>query len=728
LFGEAAKWLAEETRSPRRQSLVRLAKYVSRAAAKTSPFSTFMFTGAGSWSEHRPDPSSITPIEVGRVLEMNGFLLQCLLGALRDDPRLSARLRLRANPTATIHDGMVRFLGAPPGEAIVRVPATATVLDCLRLLHSANTYTLAELVDLLNEGDSDDVAVERFLTTLVGAGLLERQLPVADQAADPLRELADWLAAGTGRDFSDTVTQMTMVRSQLRGPAPLSDAGEEDRRQRALVRALVDLAERAGVPPEIPVRMGKTIVYESAVFTDPVVELPMRRWRPALQDLDVVRRALAVIDAALPLRVALGAYCAQRFGAGSAVPFVLLHGEIVADLSRDAADQTPAARELARFLRLAASLSTYSASLHDSPLTRLRELDRMQRELRQVMLSPAPADRVVRVDPDTLARLSTTWPAWVTTPPSVAWYLQAVDDEQSLRLVVNTLHAGYGRNRSRALHLSSQAGGTDRWDRRRNGANGPLLAELGGLFGYSLNVRLESLPFEIDYPFTVSARTAEQRIPISDLEVVHDVRTGLSRLVATGLKHEVKAFHLGMMAGSLLPPAARLLTRAFGSASLSGASVRRLTSEFGVMSVPDAVTSVPRVEVGRVIVRRAYWRVPVDQVPKRGKGGADADCLLRMVAWLRSHGIPTRCFVRTLAKEVFGLESTASIALDKSHKPMYVDFANLYLLLAFERMLNDCGPVVIFEEALPNPSDPALAASSVTEYVVEVSEPVAGDA
>ena len=54
LFAESAKWLAAESRRPRQQSLIRLAKYAARAAAKISPFSTFTAIGAGTWTEAGP--------------------------------------------------------------------------------------------------------------------------------------------------------------------------------------------------------------------------------------------------------------------------------------------------------------------------------------------------------------------------------------------------------------------------------------------------------------------------------------------------------------------------------------------------------------------------------------------------------------------------------------------------------------------------------------------------
>jgi hypothetical protein len=132
-----------------------------------------------------------------------------------------------------------------------------------------------------------------------------------------------------------------------------------------------------------------------------------------------------------------------------------------------------------------------------------------------------------------------------------------------------------------------------------------------------------------------------------------------------------------------------------------------------------------RVEIGRVVVCRARWVVPTAQVPARPKGEPDAGYLLRMVEWLLAHDIPSRCFVRMNETPTTD-GPDGERRFDKSRKPVYVDFANWYLVQAFERMLAAAGPVVVFEEALPAPEDapdPEHGPASVTEFIVEISAP-----
>lgn len=308
LFGETAKWLADEMHRPRRQSLVRLAKFTARAVAKTSPFSTFTVSGVGTWCAHGPSARFARDVPVRGVLELNGFVLRRLNGALLGDPRLSPRLRPRVNSSAICDNGIIRFLGPSPAEPIVAVPAVPAVVECLRILAGGGCRTLGDLRDALADGVRDDGRIGRFLDGLVELGLLHAQIPAPDLSADPLGDLSGWLAANGGDDFAETTALMNGVRSRLRDPAPVDDLAGHVVRQRALAQAIGELAERAGysTDPDID------LTHENAVAVGVVGEFAMPQWRPALEHLDVLRCALAALDPALPFRVALGAYCAER--------------------------------------------------------------------------------------------------------------------------------------------------------------------------------------------------------------------------------------------------------------------------------------------------------------------------------------------------------------------------------------------------------------------------------
>jgi len=695
LFAETARWLADESRVPRRPALVRLAQYAAGAAARASPASAYQILGRGTWTRRGPDVRLRRPESVVAVTELNGHLLASLRTALREDPRLSTVMPLRLNPSTTRVGDTVRFLGPPPGESVVTVPATRQVLACLGILGDGGTVRREVLRDLLG---TDDPQPDRLIDELVAAGLLERQLARGELGADSLDELCRWLTANGAAERAAAIQR---VRSQLSQPAAVRDVPAHLVAQRPLGGAVDELTEQTGVatPPGDRRRPWQ----EHAVLTDPIGELSAAAWRPALTDLDVVRRLLAVLDPALSLRVALAAYCRDRFGSGARVPFLTLYESIAPGLS--GANSTPGtpANEILELLGAAPG-----AGLGESRLPRLREVARLREDLWRAALVPPGPDGVIRPDIGALERLAASWPPWVGTPRSIACHLQVIPGD-GLRVALNAAHGGHGRDRSRTTHLIRAAGGGVPRDRPAPPIGAcQTIAELGGLFGYSPNARLPAAAYEIDYPYTVSDRPARQRLPLRDLSVVHDPDSGTVSLVAAGRRAPVTVQHLGTMPDLRLPPAARLLVQVFGAGHLVPAGDSMFDSR------PEPATAgvhrLPRVEVGRVLVRRAQWIAPVAQVPARGKGESDAGYLVRLAGWLLAHGIPAQCFVRADASS----GSTAG----------YVDFANWYLVRAFERTVLGATATVTFEEALPGPAD-ALGLDNgdthATEFVVEIN-------
>ncbi len=730
LFAEVSKWLTDDTHTPRRRSLVGLTKYAARAAAKTSPYSTFTVSGTGVWTDRGPTVRPAGAASIRGVLEIEGSLVQGLVRTLCTEPKLTRSLRVRVNPSVIERDDVIRFVGRPPRESIITMSATPAIRACLRILDADPDLGWYELRDsLATFGDAPADSIEPFLEGLVDAGLVERVSPVGDLSGDPFRELGAWLRTCGDQDVAAIVTLVDQVRVEARRDVAVQDVEGHDTRQRELVRRVGELAGRVSRSPRTGSSSppGKWVFHENAVVTGAPAECSFPRWRPALEDLDTLRRWLAPFDPALPLRLALGVYVRERFGPGARVSILTLHRAIQEELDRrDAPDQPPAAVELTRVLHPGPGAAP---SLSNSQLSRLRHLDQIQRQARTDMAGADPVDGIIHAAPDTLSERITEWPRWVAATGSLGYYVQVTGAQDTPSLVVNAAHCGYGRGHSRLAHLIGRAGGetpTDE-DEPTVGA-GTAPAEFEGLFSWSPNVRMPAAPYELEYPFTTSSRPHSQRIRTGDCVAVHDPATDLVKLRTESSGIEVVPLHLGMMADALLPPLARLLTASFGHGYYMYPSMALAGRDAGSQTPKATVESLPRVQLGNVVLRRAYWTAAEAEVPRHTRGETDTDYWLRLLEWLRAHAIPTRCFVRVLGDAMradTGVDTRQAMLWlqDKSHKPVYIDFANWYLVLEFRRMVSDRGSVV-FEEALPMPEnanhpdrDPA-----VTEFLVEVSD------
>ncbi|WP_170224451.1 lantibiotic dehydratase [Actinokineospora cianjurensis] len=731
LYAELDKWLADPQHRPREQVMVRLVKYMSRAAMKTSPYSTFTVTGAGTWTEAGA-AAHFTNASVAGVVELDGFLLRQLSGLLCEDPRLAPFLTVRVNPSATVSDNRVTFTGPSPREPIVTMPVNAAVRACLEILSEHPPTSFTELHERLSDG-ADPAVVRLFLGALLDAGLLERQLPFTDQELDPLEVLCDWTTTVGGDDFTHIVSLLQRVRRALRASVPVPDVEAQVARQNELKQAVIDLGTGLGLPLDHTQRQGSFMFRENAVFTSPVVECSTAHWQPALDDLDVVRRWMAPFDLALPLRIVLGTFVGERFGQGARVPLLAVHRAVQESVAAGpSSSMSDAEQEIVRFLS-SSPLDQMTGDAH-SPVARLRQLNRVRAQARGALLSGTRAPTATQVDPVLLSEMIATWPLWIAAPRSLACYVQLLPGEE-MGLVLNSAHTGHGRGRSRSLQLIKDAGGTTPpLAIEHNAVGTPVDAELGGLAVSALNRRVASLPYEIDYPLAVSGRPAEERITLGELLVVHDPESQLVRLFSPALGRDVRSLHVGMMSDFLLPPVARLLTQAFGATHYVHPSIP-LVATHSDLTTPAGIVHHPRITVGRVVVQRERWVVPITEVPVREKGESADSHLLRLVDWLHTTSIPAQCFVRVWTglstSHELGPNGWENWVFDKSRKPVYVDFANWYLVMAFDKMLRDSAQAVVFEEVLPSHAGASATGQDdrrATEFLVELTGQVDHDA
>jgi hypothetical protein len=743
LFDELEKWRQAPQRTPSAKMQQRLANYLSRAAAKTSPYSTFTVSGLGAWTE-RGDGVRLHPSgDPACVIELDGAYLEGVRRALAVHPQLLPAACVRLNASATPAGERLAFIGPPPAEAIVTIDPSP-VRRCIDALQRLNEPTAGDLADHLQAATGATRAgTIRHIRSLVDAGLVQANAPVSDNSVDPMGELGSWVAAQPPDGALGAIVPLIAdVRRELRRDVPIGDVDGHKVRLHRLQASMRRLGAELGLPSGSSGALRgasgpaggapQPALHESAIAGGRLATCSLHRWQPALDDLDVVRRFLALFDAKLPTRLELGTWMRDRFGSGQSVPFLQLYRKVQEEVALQRRGvPVPGAPDLARWT--GAIASPRSPAPETAPTSRLALLAALQSEARAAVLSCGDDDGIVRVDPVVLAKLVSSWPEWVRPPASVACYVQPMpcEDTDDLRLVLNVVHGGHGRGLGRLRHLVRQAHGTDPLPQDLDGSAGRVvLAELGGLHASTLNARAASTFYEVEYPFTVSERPASQRIRLGDLSAVHDAACDLVTLRAASPQGQVVPLHLGMSADFLLPPAARFLERAFGAAYLVHPSMLPLAPP-GQYWRPGEIVRSPRIEVGHVVVQRARWFVPAHAVPSRAAGETDGTFLLRLLAWLRREELPTACFVRAWGDDLRGEQA-------KTRKPMYIDFASGFLTGLFEREVRNA-KLVLFDEALPSPADaflterasdphdPSLDDRRVIELMVQIGDADASD-
>ncbi|MEU9114605.1 lantibiotic dehydratase [Streptomyces sp. NPDC048483] len=747
LSKELEKWLADPELRLRPQTLARLAEYLTRAATRTSPYSTFTISGFGSWAPAGAAVRFLDPGDVRSVVDLSGAVLGSVKESLARDPLLMPEHLVRVNPSATMDSGTVSFLSGGSGEPIVSLPETPTLAECLRIVRETAPCSLKALWgELERRSGRPPETIRTFLTKLSHAGLLELHVPVPDQSTDPFGDIAEWLGEKTPDDSAGLVKSLARLRGEVRIPLDPADTGS-GRRQRAAMRgALDDLGEQLRPLWRSESIPDKVLFHENAVYTGTVAEVAVDAWRSALDDLDVLRRWLGLFDPALPLRIVLSELYHRRFEPGSRVPVLQLHRAVQEELA-----EPTYLKDVDLQALLKPRWHALRSALADCPLPRIQELGRLIDESVAMVTGDTAGGTVVRTDPQALREFVERLPSWIQEPESMTCYVQILaegdgegrDERVGLRLVVNGAMTGHGRTRARLAAIGEQAGAAPLPAEMADepGAEPgtePLLAEIGAAFGSGLNVRRPSLPYEICYPGALSDRPSDRQLDIGDLVAAPDPAdpadptapaAGLLHLYSQRLGKRVHPVHLGLVAEPFLPPVARLLANGFGAHAVLVPGVSfLLPTESGAgepgASQPEGVSFLPRLEVGRVTIRRARWVVAADDVPLPAKGETPGRYLLRLAGWLRDEGIPPRGFVRALDPPSEGEGEVARWLLQGGHKPVYVDFASALHVRTFTRMATGCRGVMVFEEPRPAPEDALRTegeSARVTEFAVELT-------
>ncbi|WP_034091980.1 lantibiotic dehydratase [Streptacidiphilus albus] len=720
LFLALRKWFGTG-HAPQRQTVLRLAQYLARSAAKTSPYSTFTSSGLAAWGEAEDIVGWSGPQDRGQPVaatstEVSVGSLHQIARAVCERPEFVGGCRIRINPSATVTDDVLLFLGRRPIEHVHSLALTPTLRRVMELTTPGST--LNDLRGRLKALAGDGSQADAFLRRLVALGLLELVPPLADQSPDPVADLRGWLnqLRQPGLERLDRTLQglHEALASYPTITAPGDRVAVRDAVIRSLDTALREVGDHAHANnPKLAKEFARYSFYENAVHPGTTAVLDRRSWQPLLADLDAVRTLLGLIGPDLPFKLTLSSMFRSRYPVGARIPLVVFYRDVLAEQSAAVASD-PAARGLhpvhSRFAD------------EDSPVEAVRELYRLRTASKRLLGERTPdRDGVVRIDPEEVRTLAKEWPGWVRTPTSVAVYCQLAAAAHGPELVVNTISSGFGRGRNRVrqiLDVLDLRDGLPAEPGPAAGRDDVLFAEFEAVARSAVNVRKPGVRLAVDYPGVRSVREDEELLPVNDLDVRIGA-DGLLALVSRRLDRQICPVHPGLAADRLLPPTARFMIEAFGESNTwFGAHTElRMTSD---PRADNGVRHLPRLMVGDVVLRRAMWMTRADRMPRRADGMTDAAWMLRTAGWLAEHGIPERCFVTVLDPASLGRPQNGQ-GPSNDTKPNYVDFASMLLLLGLERRLAEPNAIVQISEMVPDPGH--LRGERVAEYIVELNEP-----
>ncbi|WP_407319145.1 lantibiotic dehydratase [Isoptericola halotolerans] len=708
-FMDSESW-PERLTSDKRAA--RVAQFVYRAAAKTSPFSTFTCTGRAGVEDHPGESSTPHEGSTHLVRQLDGKIWALLVRDLAERPSVVARWDLRPNPSLTWVESLEKFvlLGPPPAEHLRSFsthPSIRLVDEAPADPAPADSWSRS-VAGVLGTGDEAQAA--DTVQMLLRAGVLEADCPVSESVDQPVGDLVRWLEQSGARSevpYYGTLSRLALLLAPC--PSP-TDPQELRTQHRELNAAAAELLAALGRESD---HLGTDLepVHESAVLSGHVSAGD----RPSAEDLATVAAArswLSVHDVKWPGRLAVSAYADDVIPSGRSVPLLEFYRATHLELKHGQGALAEHLRTWFSAVPLQPGPATPATPLNAPML----ELHRERRRCADLVLgSKEEGEVAVRISLAQVVEQLRTRPERLRATAPAAVYLQATRAVES-PWVINVIHGGRGRGRTRTDHLMRCAGLNPEPIRVPQGDDA-IPAEYTGTHGSSLNAHRATLPAGIDYPFTTGPEAGQERIPVGRLHVRRSTTTGLVELVDSRSGTRVEPTHVGMLADYQLPPLARFMERVFGDAYLLHPSNPPFASDLALDRLTD-ITRIPRVQVDGVVVQRRRWIVPASLFPRPQGDRSSASYLGSLHMWFAENDLPLTSFARAWGRDLRGSKA-------KSRKPMLLDLDSWWTVWELLRHSTDADFVVL-DEALPDPYLRSPRAPAV-ELLVEVPSYLADD-
>lgn len=679
-----------------------LLRYVTRAAVKLSPYSTLTKVGIGVIGAG--DGPVVRLLDRERcersLVRVKRYLLDQCCRLLFHHPAVRERLALCLNDTVEeIGDGRYRFLRPMVLEvdretgdlrhaqpSIVQVRLRGPLIAWLResLDGPGMAYAAARQAAVEHFGAAPD-EIEPTLAKLLDIGFLRLIPPWASYEIHLEPRLLAFLRtldAGAGlHEVIAVLERLVAIEDGFATAAdPLHTTNELDRTVPLLFERI-----KAATRPDSQLRFEKA---EHNYYEDVLVYAPdraptrevLRMDRATAEELartgDLLWGLSNLYEPRHEFHHALYHFVRERWPTRERVPFLELFATI-----------QPLWEQY---------LAHLAADHRDLPfdpfgLADVAELTRLRRDLRGAFHGLYTEDeRGVRLPVDELRALVARVPQRYRPLVPVCLFLQPMDpDGQSW--VVNRIFESTGRFSSRytaVLEPDMRAAYVGHFTRcGRLALDGEDVELLDMLFTRSNTVNLHwpQTPKVLELPGEHVDVPAERRCRLRDLALAIDVERRRCVLRDARGQRYLPCF-LSPLQQEFLPSLLKMLD-VFGPMPRSTLQLPRAPR------VHDGVMVYPRLSLGRLLILRRRWMVPLDRIPAWSQ--LEDEAFLAVQRWRRAHGIPTQCF---LIEHV-----TADYTTRKIYKPQYIDFTSPELVSLLLASLATATEPITLEEAAPTP-------------------------
>lgn len=686
-------------------------RYLSRAAAKLSPYSTLTKLGLGmAPSEGSPGNARFVgeSWQESSLVRSKRYLIDQCAELLLRHPAVKGHVSIIVNQTLeTLENGRFRFLRPaalkldaesqqletlPPSQVTLKL--SGALVDWLRqALDQPVNYT--ECVDAMvrefNAQHDEDLKstlidhLEKFLDI----GVFVQRYPWPSYEPHLEKRLLDFLEGLPDRSLLQR--PISVLRKLVDLELGFATADDPSAALSAIESSIPELFEAVKATAELGASVqlewqDSHNIYEDVFVTardtdhGEIAQLPQPKAREILRAGDLIWRLGFLFEKKHELLFALDELMRSRWPERTTVPFLELFNE---------------AKTLwNQYLSHLASKDTSAFDPYALPA--IDALEQLRQRIRQgVDELETPADIGLTLPMDQLEELLQKVPERFQPPVGPCLFTQATDSSGD-QWVAHRIFEGNGRFSSRFTPLMSGEmleGYLDRFIERSDIEDGLGPGEMvDPIFtrGNTVNLHWPQTRRVLETPGEHSDLPAARRLTLQDLKVRRGEERGVLTLEDSADRRVIPCY-LSNLHNAFIPPLIKFLNL-FGTVTRGGFGPRNIAASI------DGAEILQRISIGPLIVRRQRWYIERENVPDLTELSA-AEAFMALDKWRCRLQLPHRVYLIERVSARFMLEDT--------WKPQLLDFRSPSFVAIFQAALA-AAPAdqrVVLAEALPDPDD-----------------------
>ncbi|WP_412468958.1 lantibiotic dehydratase [Pedobacter sp. KLB.chiD] len=711
----------ERFKQKEHRTVFSLMRYLSRMAFKTSPFSTFTYTGLATLNEVQK--SSMPHHKVCSRLKLNNAIFEYLKSILKNHPLLNNHLLIKLNITAAIREDKICFLSNFNNiESFQQINAKGLQLIVYQhLSEHKDLVSLKQLIlNLQKDIEGPDYkSIKLYLIKLVEAGMLEMSLGFSgmDETWDSKVLLFLKSLKGVEPSVIPVITlfeNLQKYRDEYPSAGPFTRYSILQEAEKQLNDVFCKLQQEAGLPfcsnasdkkialesPEtdqfstqkfIPYYFSARHIFYEDCFTTEQLELPEYQIKSFIHQTNELINFLLPLDVMRKERKKMCDFFLQHYQTNEAIDLITFYKDYYFYIKKPEKEEE--SLKSTDFLAL--------KNWKDAVLIKLAEIENTDEDVINLNGSFF-ADLPGSLD---LAKNATT-----------GMFVQFSEDENGFAGVINAILPGMGKVSGRFLSLFDQKITGTFVQHNENLYPGKIKVELNDASTFNANIHPPLLAHELELPGGNNIYPSGKQFNIGDLKVNYDHKKNALKLCKGDA--ELYSYDLSLESFYHRSNLYQLLAHFNPDARVSLQPFIQLVDQFHqdqqAVPSPDLFTLPRIVYAQNVILRRKTWRIKTTIIPKQDQFETDFEYFIRLNNWLIDNKIPNEVFL-FLRKRAYQHQSDDKReGLHDDYKPQYLSFHSPLFLALFKKLLWRAGNYITLEEVFPKP-----AQNKVSEYLIQ---------